>query len=398
MSYFLILLNYLAYKRTKLSLSFVFIIVYSIVCYSIYKLDEIGVYEVKSKIGFGLFLLFFLIPLIFIVIFEKRSGYASVKIPVDRISIFIFKFILIGSLVSLAFFLPQLAILFEGDLSDSRNSIYESSQILGVFGLLMAFFAQCYPLTILGFFYGAISKDTFYSKYKWLFLLASLSYIIRVLAYVGRDGPIFYAFCFIAFYSFFRHFMEERFIKLIKLFGVAFFFSSLMILFGVTMSRFGNNSQNDALISVYDYAGQSIFNFSSLYNSNLEPQYGFHNFSLPFKLGGFDLISKDELGTIMGRFGLLNYVFYGSIGSLYMDFSDYIFFFFYLIIPFLIVFFFKRNFISIRFLLFIFLLVQLFLNGIFYYNLKSLEGNLFVVILFGLFIYTKPKNIIVFKE
>jgi len=380
MIYFsLFLLLFRFYKRF-LSLSFIFLFTYWIVLFSSIKLLEFGLYNVKSEMGAIIFILCYVLPIVPIMFF-KENKLIYLKVPIGDLIFKIFKIVCLGSIVSIFFYLPRVYTLLQGDLGLNRSEVSEdhSSFIIVAFNIVFAFFAICYPINIICFFYGITTNIKFYNKFKWLFLIGSFSYIFRVLAFVGRDGPVFWGFVFICIFAVFVPFMNVKHIANIKK-GFLFFILIAGILLGlITISRF-ENYYDSIMLSVYDYIGQSFFNFSELFNSNMEPLGGILN----FQLFSFDLISRDQFISITDSNRLVGWVFYGSLGSLYFDFGFWIFVLYLLFLPWLNFMVFKRKILNFNFLIYLIVLVHLFLHGIFYFTLKSLEGNLFLLFLFGL--------------
>lgn len=363
------------------NLGLFFLGIYFLFFFSVYQLDKEGLYNFKMSEGIFVFIICYVSPILF---FFKSdfSNFKCIKIPCDKWILKLFIIIGIGGLCSIFYYLQASIVGLSGNLGENRSDIYDGSSSLGVgfLALIFSFFSNCYPIHILCFFFGSIVKKSIFSKYKWFFLLASFSYIFRVLAFVGRDGPVFWSFIFFPLLILFKPYLGKKDLKYIKFIITIFIASTVILLSAITISRFGENVSNP-LINLYDYFGQSLYNFDALYISFDDFQFGKLNFQI-FNYLGFEKLTGQDFFTVMSKFNLIGWVFYGSLGGLFIDFGFLSIFLYLFILPYSLFRISKRRVLNMKILCFLIFIFFLLLHGLFYFNLKSIEGNLFLILLF----------------
>jgi len=159
-----------------------------------------------------------------------------------------------------------------------------------------------------------------------LMLISSLSFVVYVLAYAGRDGVVYwlmsYVFCFLLF----RNFLAIHDLKRIKQFFVLVF-AILMIPFSlISVSRFSEMT-GGTLFWIINYAGQQLRNFSNHYQIEAPLQYGKHSVPIIYdflKVVGFDTSTKVDTDIFFSYFlieGVEPWVFTTFIGNFMYDFG-----------------------------------------------------------------------------
>lgn len=397
--FYVLIAGFLIFRKNLISLGFFSYVFYLFIAFSGYQLLEANTtYKLTNYVGFWIYIISYIIPIIPFFIY-KNTFIKGIIIPQNKNLITFFKISLIGSIASLIYFLPFSIVALSGDIGENRLLINSGTSFASnnYLNFIFALFAILYPINIICFFYGTISQDTFYSKYKWLFLISSLSYIFRVLAFTGRDGFIFWTIIFILIFIIFKPFISKKNLKFIKFGSVIFIIIGVFILSKITSARFDESTEGNTLITIYDYTAQSIFNFSNLIDTEIDFQYGKENFSLFFKLLGYNYDSI-SLATNLENNDLLIYIFYGTLGSLYFDFGLLVPLFYITILPIISYKISTNQYNTFSKLALLVLFSHFIYHGTFYYYIKSLEGNLLFLILVLSCFYKSNSNKIILKK
>lgn len=236
-------------------------------------------------------------------------------------------FLIVGGIFSFFYYLPLAVNALSGDIR--LNRIYgtnnERMREFGVINSIATMFANLFVIMIICSLI-EFSLDGKGSKKRAIFLLlASLSFIIHILAFVGRDGFIYYTISIIFVFLLMKDFLSIRkkkvFIKVIFYISIISFVPFILI----TFSRFGD--LNESLTSMINYGGQQIANFNDRYIINPTPRKGganFKNFLMFFEKIGFNIkpnYSNDYSIFYYSQFGAVPWVFSTFIGSFLSDFG-----------------------------------------------------------------------------
>ena len=248
-----------------------------------------------------------------------------------------------------------------------------------------------YFIPLLLFFYSVIHKWT--PIFSILLLLSSLSFPVYCGCQFGRDGLVLWIFNVVLLYFILKNRFSANQRKLISRIGFVFLVIMVVLIGVITIQRFVNNitaSNNDFLIrGSLGYFGQQLGNFTDIFDFDAqgrETLFPFKDFiikKLGYNVPTFnELLMKKGLEDEVGVFGFFvrSLVFaYGRIGA---------------IIPSL-VFFALVNHLrkmekrthSIYYLLLLYMLFQIPLDGVFYYRQGINLGDLayafgFVIIYF----------------
>lgn len=185
---------------------------------------------------------------------------------------------------SIAFFLPFALGSLQGDAGANRLELSSTIDVLGSYGLtntiagmgahlfavslVMAFIRLCQP------------RGEGYSLPRAAMLVfASLSYVIYILAYVGRDGSIYWLMTamlvFIIFYGQIPAQLRRRIVVLGAFMGGLV----LLPIVVITIGRFAN-SETGLGGGIWEYFGAQIDNFSDYSSIERPVTYGAMNFPL----------------------------------------------------------------------------------------------------------------------
>lgn len=185
---------------------------------------------------------------------------------------------------SIAFFLPVALRSLQGDAGANRLELSATIDVLSSYGLVntiagmgshlfaaslvMAFIRLCQP------------KGEGYSILRALLLVfASLSYVIYILAYVGRDGSIYWLMTALLVFIIFRAQMPARMRRRIVVMGSSLCALVLLPIIAITVGRFAN-SESGVAGSLWEYFGMQINNFSDYSSIDRPLTYGAMNFPL----------------------------------------------------------------------------------------------------------------------
>ena len=232
------------------------------------------------------------LSLSFVVIFWGFLGYKDDKLKIIVIdNTLLFKILgvvlFVGGLGAIAFFLPNAIDALTGNIGLNRINVEKFERTLGKFGIINSIFsliANSFILSQVYAFIHLIPREGKRNPGKALLMLvSSLSYVIYIYAYVGRDGPIYWTMSFFFCFFLFKDFLLKRDLKKLK-----FFFALCLPLLVVpfiliSISRF-SHSPGGIGWSIVSYAGQQIMNFNALYLIDAPPQYGASGFPELYKV------------------------------------------------------------------------------------------------------------------
>ena len=185
---------------------------------------------------------------------------------------------------SIAFFLPFALGSLQGDAGANRLELSSTIDVLSSYGmtntiagmgshlfavsLVMAFIRLCQP------------KGEGYNLPRAVMLvLASLSYVIYILAYVGRDGSIYWLMTALLVFLIFRAQMPAALRRRIVVVGASLGGLVLLPIVAITIARFAN-SESGVGGGLWDYFGAQINNFSDYSSIDRPMTYGAMNFPL----------------------------------------------------------------------------------------------------------------------
>lgn len=195
-------------------------------------------------------------------------------------------FLIISQFLAISFFLPFAFASLIGDLNENRLLIKEKIDVLGSYGLLNTFAgaaSQLFSASLVLAFIRLSGKKCNISR-AYILIVSSLSYVIYILAYVGRDGIIYWLMTFVVLYFIFRKFLDSSIKK--KLLFFIYVLSTLILIpfFIITVSRFAD-AQISMGWSMFEYFGAQIQNFSDFSSIDRPVTLGLQNFPMFIKAG-----------------------------------------------------------------------------------------------------------------
>lgn len=324
---------------------------------------------------FDLFLLLFLLPFRLF----RESSIKQLLLPNKNILDIFSTIIIILSFYSIIFFSSSVrGIFMMADLSDARNAMVAGEDFYfetGIYATIASVSAANYVFAIgLFFIYQIIGGSKLRST---LLLIASLSEPVHILAFVGRDGIVFWIFTFLFCYAFFRPYLprvnSKKIIRSFVLIGMIMLVPFLLI----SVSRFGDKSGGTGG-SFVSYLGQGFVQgpvYFGLENKPLTPGSGFPLFR---QLLGLPEYSSDG-PVVIGDW--ISYRFSTFIVSLYQSLNIWglviLLFFIYILVSIS----FGRAKGKITFSQFIIYLLysQVVGQGVFYFRHYTRGGNLFIL-------------------
>lgn len=183
---------------------------------------------------------------------------------------------------AIAFFLPFAISSLTGDANVNRLELSSKVEILGSYGLVntiagmgshlfaaslvMAFIRLCQP-----------PGEGYNLPRAVVLMLASLSYVIYVLAYVGRDGSIYWLMTGLMIFLIFRSHLSVALRRRMTIVGASICGLVLLPIVVITFARF-NDSDFGVGGSLFEYFGAQIHHFSDYSSIDRPRTYGAMNF------------------------------------------------------------------------------------------------------------------------
>ncbi len=216
-----------------------------------------------------------------------------------------------SQLFAMAYFLPFAISSLTGDANENRLFLSEKMELMGSYGLIntaAGAASQLFGSSIVLAFIRLASKESQGRNMLRAFslLFSSLSYVIYILAYVGRDGVVYWLMTSVMIFWVFRRHINPVDARRIYLFGF-FCAIALLIPFGViTVSRFFDADQG-AGWSFFEYFGAQIHNFSDYSSIDRPLTLGLQSFPMFINAGcsilGWDCLSwLDVKDAIFGEY------------------------------------------------------------------------------------------------
>ena len=319
-------------NRNRFGVVSLLILLYLVMCGAAVILDLAGRFGALRPISAEAII--FLI-LCFVLIFSGFTGFRDNKFTVITIhNIFLYKafeyVLLAGGLLALVFFAPFALTSFVGDVATNRGNLQNHIAGLaeaGIVNSVFSMFANLFALAQIFAFINLIPVNGKRNVVKaYLLIFSSLSYVVYVLAYVGRDGVVFWIMTFIFAYFLLRDFLLARDVKIIRLVFLVLLGLLLIPFFIITVERFSGRIDS-VTWQVVNYAGQQIANFSDRYQLDAPTLGGIQGFPvfrqftdfLGFtESGGF---SQARLADVYKDSGMRRWIFATFIGSWLIDFG-----------------------------------------------------------------------------
>lgn len=187
-------------------------------------------------------------------------------------------------LYSMLFFLPFAASALTGDANENRLDLTYRMEVLGSFGIFNTFATAASHLflasLVLAFVRLSQPDRRGHNLLRaYLLIFVSLSYVIYILAYVGRDGVVYWLMTALAVFAVFRSHIAVQLRRRIITLGTAI--SALMLLpfFVITLARFVDTDYGVAW-SILEYFGSQISNFGDYSTLDRPLTFGMMNFPM----------------------------------------------------------------------------------------------------------------------
>lgn len=271
----------------------------------------------------------------FIVIFWGFAGFRDLKftsLKVERIYLYkaLEYFLLFGGFLSIIFFLPFAATALKGDISLNRNEMVATGSALADFGIINSIFSLMSNLFIIAQVCSFINLIPINGKrhvYKaYLLLISSLSFVVYIFAYAGRDGVVYWLMSYIFCFLLFRKFLSESDRKKMKRISVSVIAIIMVPFLMISISRF-SDMDGGTIWWIINYMGMQLQNFNAHFQVEAPLLHGRHTFPIIYdflNLAGFGVSSKVENNIFHSYFlaeGVTPWVFTTFIGNFIYDYG-----------------------------------------------------------------------------
>lgn len=330
---------------------------------------------------------FFLLTLIFFLlparIFNETKTHSLVLPSKEFLDVFSTVLIVL-SFFSIIFFSSTVSMIFRGDLGELRNDLYAGNEYVeaGLANTIASVSSSLYVVAILLFFiYSALGG----SKIRcFLLLVSSISEPMHVLAYVGRDGIVFWLFSFLFLYAFFKPFLSDKTNKTIL---KTFVMSSAALLIPfilISISRFAGKDIGTQG-SFISYLGQSFINGPLFFGIENPPYNRGASFKLfcdligitPYDLGMIEI--GDWMSWHFSTFVVSLCINFGLLGTYLVGVM--------MLIVFSVIFGVKQNKMHMSQMFIYILYFHIIGEGVFYFRQYTRGGNLFIILCIVLYLY-----------
>jgi oligosaccharide repeat unit polymerase len=185
---------------------------------------------------------------------------------------------------AIIFFLPFAISSLQGDANTNRLYVLEKEKLLGSYGLINTFASMAswlFPISlVMAFIRFSQFKERNVSVFPAILLiLTSLSFVIYVLAYVGRDGVIYWIMTAAVIFLLFRRHLHQKHMQRVLLGGLMVAPFIMVPLVIITVARFAG-SDGGVAISILNYFGSQIQTFSDYSSIDRPMTYGVMNFPI----------------------------------------------------------------------------------------------------------------------
>ena len=309
-----------------------------------------------------------------------ESQIQQLKLPSKRVLNAFSNGIIILSLFSIFYYIPTVWYLLHGDLGALRNALYAGEEYVeaGLLNTIASTSSSMYVFALLLFFIYLILGAS-----KWriiLLFISSLSNVVHVLAYVGRDGVVFWIFAFLYLYLFFSPFLRKESKTKIKKIAIISGGILLVPFMLISIGRFQDNT--GTLNSIVNYFGQPFIHgtlYFGLDNPPLDPG---HSFPLFYEFTGRHMPEGtgmwEEGGTMSWVFG----TFLKSLNESLGGFWGLLIFCLASATVFVSTFGKRISRISFSKLFIYILYFEVYSQGVFYFRQYTRGGNLFILLCF----------------
>lgn len=324
---------------------------------------------------FCLFVILYFWPLIR----YNEYQYKTLILPDQQILTLFSIFIIVISFISIAYFLPiSITVMSVADLGDARvMATNDGNQFItpGIINTISSTASSFYNIALILAFIHIAQRG--FSKISILLIISSLSYVLNVFAYAGRDGVVFWVFAFLMTYIYFKDYINDKSKKWLKYIFISASIIGIALFIAISQDRFGDDMEN----SFITYYGQPYINFCFYCQEGYYYTPG-HDFPLFREILGLEEVPRDtwEVGnssswtwgtflrSLIENLGVMWAIILGLIMSTIIGAIINV----------------RLNKFSSLFILFMYL--QVVSQGVFYFRQSTRGGNLFIIISFVLWI------------
>lgn len=334
------------------------------------------------------------------------SNFEYLRIPSKKIIKCISVILSVCSLYSIVFYLPVAYKMIAVDIADIANvrsmvttgnhPFIEPSIKNG----LAKLFAFLYNLQLTLFFINLIidKKIRFFS---WVILFSSLSYPVFVLAFMGRDGIVFWIFSFIFSFLLFRKYLHSGILKTLKKITVVIFSFFLFFFLIISVGRFlvANEDAMQLFESLLSYIGQGPINFAEYYYIPNMISDGGQSLFLPL-VKDVDLNYKNQVDSLLYNYDIVPWIFKTFISSIYTSIGSLFLLIFGLILLFVYKYSFKekkKGVLSFPFVLVYTVFFTVYSQGVFYLTYYHNIAHLSVLLIFLLALFSSIGSSVTIK-
>lgn len=182
------------------------------------------------------------------------------------------------------FFLPFAISSLIGDVNENRLDLSNKMEMLGSYGIFNTFAGAASQLFGASLVMAGVRLSQPKGQVRnvlraYLLIIASLSYVVYILAYVGRDGVVYWLMTALAVFMVFRGHMPAHLRRQIVTLGTTIGALMLLPFIAITAARFVNSELGSAW-SILDYFGSQINNFGDFSTIDRPLTLGIMNFPM----------------------------------------------------------------------------------------------------------------------
>ena len=197
--------------------------------------------------------------------------------------------LILCQLLAIAFFIPFAASSLIGDANENRLQLADKMALMGSYGIINTAAGAASQLfgasLILAFLRLSPVRDKGRNVPRaFLLILSSFSFIVYILAYVGRDGVVYWLMTAAMVYLVFRRHLAAADRKSVRSIGLVVSVLLLIPFFVITLSRFFDTGQS-GVSSLFEYFGAQIHNFSDYSSIDRPITFGTQSFPILANVG-----------------------------------------------------------------------------------------------------------------
>lgn len=260
----------------------------------------------------------------------KDRNFRSIKIERFFLYRILEGFLIVGNFGTILFFLPDAVDALRGDISLNRMEFVATGSRLAEFGIINSAFSLMANLFIISqvcSFINLIPMGGKRNLYKaYLLAFGSLSFVVYVLSYVGRDGFVYWVMSYIFCFVLFREFLGKNDLRRAKRLLILMLGALIIPFFMISAARF-SEMPGGTLLWIVNYAGMQLRSFSSHYQIEASLLYGKHTLPIVYdflNMIGVDVSREFEVDIFHSDFlseGVEPWIFTTFIGDLMYDFG-----------------------------------------------------------------------------